>query len=106
MQKSNRHSRKRQTIKRGGAIRMPSEYFGKDSGSYSPVVNTAYNTAYGPSVGVSQGMANGNLYGPNLAYGPTTSTLQTGGRKRRSIRRTRRNRRSHSRSRNQKNRKH
>jgi hypothetical protein len=105
MTKSNRHSRKRQTIKRGGAIIMPSEYYGNDSGSYSPVVNASYNTAYGSSVGVSQGMANGNLYGPNLAYGPTTSTLQTGGRKR-SKRTTRRKQRSRSSRRNQKNRKH
>ena len=82
MTKSHRRRQTKKFIKRGGAIIMPSEYFGKDSGSYSPTVNASYNTAYGASVGISQGMPNGNLIGPNLAYGPTDSKLQTGGRRR------------------------
>jgi hypothetical protein len=83
MTKSNRsrsHSRRRKNM-RGGAIILPSEYFGKDSGSYSPSVQNSYSTAYGASAGVSQGVFRDGVVGPNLAWGPTASTNQTGGRR-------------------------
>jgi hypothetical protein len=90
----------------GGAIIMPSEYFGNDSGRYSTNVPSSYSTAYGPSVGVSQGIVRDGAVGPNLAWGPTSSTMQTGGRRNRRTRLirnkktvTRRNRRTRTRTR-------
>ena len=82
-------SSKRRHHQRGGVdVSMPSEYYGGDSGRYASVVNPSYSTAYGASVGVSQGMPNGmNSLGPNLAYGSTSGTNQTGGKKKRSHRR-------------------
>ena len=75
-----RHSRQRRSSRQsGGAPVLPSEYFGRDSGSYSPTVAPSYSTAYGDSLGVSQGSLHGNVAGPNLAFGPTTSLQQTGG---------------------------
>lgn len=80
MRHSHRHRSSRQS---GGAPVLPSEYFGRESGSYSPTVAPSYSTAYGDSLGVSQGMLHGNMAGPNLAYGPTTSLQQTGGNRHR-----------------------
>jgi hypothetical protein len=107
MTKSNRrnHCHKRRINRKhrcghiGGAVVMPAEYFGSDSGRYSAEVANSYSTAYGPSLGVSQGTLNGNMVGPNLAYGPTASSLQTGGLRHRSKKYQRR-RRSNRNSRN------
>lgn len=63
----------------GGAIRLPSEYFGGNSGRYSPNPVASYDTAYGPSVGVSMGTVRGNVVGPNLGPGPNSSSSMTGG---------------------------
>ena len=63
----------------GGAVRLPSEYFGGNSGRYSPNPSASYDTAYGPSVGVSMGSVRGNVVGPNLGPGPNSSSSMTGG---------------------------
>lgn len=86
--RSKKSSSSKRRHQRGGVdVSMPSEYYGSDSGRYASVVNPSYSTAYGASVGISQGMPNGmNSLGPNLAYGPTSGTNQTGGKKKRSRR--------------------
>jgi hypothetical protein len=79
-------SPKRQQKQKGGAVLMPSEYFGKDSGRYfaegSPEL-TIGNSAYGANLPTSRGMLIQNdLMGPQL--GPTShSGLQTGGQRKR-----------------------
>lgn len=85
--KSKRRQRRR--ISKGGAIRLPSEFFGKNSGRYFDKPNSSYNTAYGPSRGVSHGTIGATFTGPNLAPGPNSSSM-TGGNRRRRSKRTRR----------------
>jgi hypothetical protein len=63
----------------GGAVRLPSEYFGGNSGRYSANPLSSYDTAYGSSVGVSMGSVRGDVVGPNLAPGPNSSGQMTGG---------------------------
>jgi hypothetical protein len=48
--------------KRGGAVRMPSEYFGGSSGRYSGTPNN--------HIGVSQGTIAGCMAGPNMGRSP------------------------------------
>ena len=61
--------------KKGGAIRMPSEYYGKNSGRYfSPKdIKTSYDTFYGKSVGKS-------FPNTNLAPGPGFENMRGGGK--------------------------
>jgi len=73
--------RKHSKAVRGGAVRMPLEYFGGQSGVYSSNPNVGYEAhAYGDVVPVSYGNINGNTTGPNLHVMPNSSMLQTGGR--------------------------
>ena len=69
----------------GGAIRMPSEYFGGDSGRYSVDPNagrcaSSYGYTNAQSFG---GQHAGNQVGPNMHAHPGGSGLHTGGRRRR-----------------------
>lgn len=83
--------RKRQ---RGGAIRMPSEYFGVDSGRYTDNANAGLcPNAYGDTHAQSFGMPlNEQSVGPNMHVHPNATGMQTGGAKRRRRRRTSRTR--------------
>jgi hypothetical protein len=78
-----RNQNKRQ---RAGAVRMPSEYFGVDSGKYTTdALAGQCDHAFGKAYAVSQGMQNpGGSYGPNLGAYPNGNGTQTGGRRRRS----------------------
>lgn len=78
--KMKRHSSRKM---KGGAIRLPSEFYGKQSNRYSDNYSPNYNTAYGPSKGVSHGSVSscGRYSGPNL--GP----MQMGGKRKRMNRR-------------------
>ena len=72
--------------KRGGAVRMPLEYFGGDSGRYFPTGDAKLadgSSAYGPFYSVSQGVASpdGQMFGPNVGPYPGSSCTQTGGRR-------------------------
>lgn len=89
--KSSRNTKKRtkRRMHKGGAIRLPSEYFGKNSGRYFDNVSSSYSTAYGPSKGVSHGVIGNGVAGPNLAPGPNHSGAMVGGRRRKRRRRTR-----------------
>jgi hypothetical protein len=62
---------------KGGAVRMPAEYFGGNSGRYFASVPASYETAYGPSAGVSHGSVRCGDAGPNLAPGPNASSSLT-----------------------------
>jgi hypothetical protein len=73
--------------KRGGAVRMPLEYFGGNSDKYFPSGDAALkdgSSAYGPFYSVSQGVASpdGQMFGPNVGPYPNSSCTQTGGRRR------------------------
>ncbi len=83
--------RKRQ---RGGAIRMPSEYFGVDSGRYTDNANAGLcPNAYGDTHAQSFGMPlNEQSVGPNMHVHPNATGMQTGGAKKRRRRRTSRTR--------------
>ena len=83
-----RYQNKRQ---RAGAVRMPSEYFGVDSGKYTPDLSAGQcDHAFGKTYAVSQGMQNpGGSYGPNLGAYPNGTGQQTGGKRRRSRSRSR-----------------
>ena len=80
-------SRSRSRKQNGGAVLLPAEYFGKDSGRYfaegSPELKIE-PSAYGPNIATSRGiLINDELSGPDL--GPTsTSGMQTGGKRTRS----------------------
>jgi hypothetical protein len=69
-----------------GGVRMPSEYFGVESGHYYPEGSSALNSgssAYGQQVAVSHGtILNDQLAGPNLgpSQNGTSTTTQTGGK--------------------------
>jgi hypothetical protein len=72
--------------KRGGAVRMPLEYFGGDSGRYFPAGDAKLadgSSAYGSFYSVSQGVPSpdGQMFGPNVGPYPGASCTQTGGRK-------------------------
>jgi hypothetical protein len=76
---------KRKHVKRGGAVRMPHEYFGGDSARYFPAGDaklTEGSSAYGQFVSVSQGVPSmdGQMVGPNMGPSPDSSCTQTGGR--------------------------
>jgi hypothetical protein len=81
-----RRTRQRR-LQSGGAVRLPSEYFGVDSGKYTAVAGRQpFDTAYGLSNPTSFGqtIAQEGFRGPNLAPGGTYGTnaatsLQTGG---------------------------
>jgi len=85
--KSIKKSMKKRTH-RGGAVRMPSEYFGVESGNYFPEGSSALDTgktAYGTQVAVSHGtVLNDQFAGPNLgpSQNGTSTTTQTGGKSR------------------------
>ena len=77
---------KHNTVKRGGAVRMPSEYYGVESGRYfadgSPELANG-ESAYGKFIDVSQGVSSlSGMVGPNVASYPNASCTQTGGAKR------------------------
>ena len=87
-----RYQNKRQ---RAGAVRMPSEFFGVDSGRYTSNPSAGQcDHAFGKAYAVSQGTQNpGGSYGPNLGAYPNGTGQQTGGRRRRRSRsRSRKNR--------------
>lgn len=97
-----RTNRKRSNRMHGGTV-LPSEYFGKDSGRYSPEeFSNPGEFAYGKYTPQSYGENfDGKSHGPNLGVYPDSSNQQTGGYKKRRInrkskksRRTRRNRRT------------
>jgi hypothetical protein len=80
-------SRKMNTTTRGGAVRMPLEYFGGNSDKYFASGDAALkdgSSAYGPFYSVSQGVASpdGQMFGPNVGPYPNSSCTQTGGRRR------------------------
>jgi hypothetical protein len=82
---------KRKSVKRGGAVRMPLEYFGGDSARYFATGDAKLaegSSAYGPFVSVSQGVPimDGQMVGPNVGPYQGSSCTQTGGRKRSSKR--------------------
>ena len=77
---------KHTSVKRGGAVRMPSEYYGVESGRYfadgSPELANG-DSAYGKFIDVSQGVSSlSGMVGPNVASYPNASCTQTGGAKR------------------------
>lgn len=84
------HTKKRSTRRksvghRGGAVRMPSEYFGVESGRYhqsgSPALESGMS-AYGKNVATSHGtIHNSKFAGPNLAPSHGATSTQTGGRR-------------------------
>ncbi len=77
-----RKDRRSKTNKRGGAVRMPLEYFGSSSGRYSAEVEPAGTSAYGPFMSVSQGVPSlDGMVGPNVGPYQGSSCTQTGGRK-------------------------
>ena len=99
-----RSSRRSRSVKRGGAVRMPLEYYGTDSGRYFAANDPAMadgNSAYGKFIAVSQGVPSvDGMVGPNVGpYMGASSCTQTGG-KRRSHRR-----RHHSKSKSHKSKK-
>ena len=84
-QKRRSSSRSHQRL-RGGAVRMPHEYFGTDSGRYFAEGSAELadgSSAYGPFHSVSQGVASadGQMFGPNVGPYPMSSCTQTGGKK-------------------------
>ena len=81
-----RSSSRSQQRLRGGAVRMPHEYFGTDSGRYFAEGSAELadgSSAYGPFHSVSQGVASadGQMFGPNVGPYPMSSCTQTGGKK-------------------------
>ena len=87
MRKNTRsRSRSRQLRnQRAGAIRMPAEYFGGDSGRYTPDPNAGLcANAYGNTTAQSMGNTlTPTMVGPNLFAHPNGTGTQTGGRRRR-----------------------
>ena len=84
--KVKRSVKKRSVNKRGGAVRMPLEYFGGDSSRYFASGDAKLvdgSSAYGPFYSVSQGVASpdGQMFGPNVGPYPDSSCTQTGGSK-------------------------
>ena len=84
-QKRRSSSRSQQKL-RGGAVRMPHEYFGTDSGRYFAEGSSELadgSSAYGLFHSVSQGVASadGQMFGPNVGPYPMSSCTQTGGKK-------------------------
>jgi hypothetical protein len=76
----------RKMNKSGGAVLMPSEYFGGNSERYFASGDDALkdgSSAYGPFYSVSQGVASpdGQMFGPNVGPYPNSSCTQTGGKK-------------------------
>ena len=95
-----RSNRKRSNRMRGGTV-LPSEYFGKDSGRYSPEeFSNPGDFAYGKYTPQSYGEDFSDMsHGPNMSVYPDSTKQQTGGYRKRRIkrkskrtRRTRRNR--------------
>ena len=101
-----RSSRRSRSVKRGGAVRMPLEYYGTASGRYFDSSDPAMadgNSAYGKFIAVSQGVPSvDGMVGPNVGpYMGSSSCTQTGG-KRRSHRRRHTKSKSKSKSRKSK----
>ena len=90
-----RRSTKRRNLKGGNATSFPAEYFGGVNGSYSAVPPpNAPHQAYGDFVGQSFGEPFGvNSTGPNLFVSPGSSSIKTGGARKRSKRSKRSKRR-------------
>ena len=85
-----RRSRRRKSLRGGNANTLPMEYFGGDSGNYhvDSGVNQSGSGAYGDFVAQSFGEPfNADGTGPNMFVHPNSSGSQTGGRRRRSLRR-------------------
>jgi len=85
---SRKMTKRTRKMKRGGAVRMPHEYFGTDSGRYFATGDPKLaegSSAYGPFMAVSQGVPvmDGQMVGPNMGPYPAASCTQTGGRRRR-----------------------
>ena len=77
-----RNSRRNSINRRGGAIRLPSEYFGIDSGRYGADMN-AGRTPHAYGYTHAQSMGNelpGNQVGPNMHAHPDATGIQTGGK--------------------------
>jgi hypothetical protein len=70
----------------GGRVSLPPSYFGSASGQGVESVSNAY----GDHVAVSMGHTRGNTAGPNLAVSPDATGIQTGGKKKRSKRKSKR----------------
>ena len=92
-------SKSRSRKQNGGAVTLPAEYFGKDSGRYFPEGSSELKiepSAYGPNIATSRGiLINNELSGPDL--GPTsTSGMQTGGKRSRSKSRSKKNKKVRS----------
>ena len=80
-----------------GAIRLPSEYYGGNSGRYTPNAQAGLcGNAYGNTIARSHGtiFADASQTGPNMHAHPDAIGVQTGGRRRR--RRSSNNKRSRS----------
>ena len=91
-----RNTSSRSKRMRGGTV-LASEYFGKDSGRYSPEeFSNPGKFAYGNYTPQSFGEDfDGKNQGPNLGVYPYSTNHQTGGyRKRRNNRKSKKNRRS------------
>ena len=78
-----KNTRSRSRSQRAGAIRMPGEYFGSDSGRYTPNPNAGLcANAYGNTTAQSMGNSlTPNMVGPNLFAHPNGTGTQTGGRR-------------------------
>ena len=79
--RKNKKNKRNKKNKKGGAIRMPSEFFGVDSGRYGADPNLGRTPhAYGYTFPQSHGVnLPGNFFGPNLGAAPDSSGVQTGG---------------------------
>ena len=89
-----KNTRSRSRSQRAGAIRMPAEYFGGNSGRYTPDPNAGLcANAYGNTTAQSMGNSlTPNMVGPNLFAHPNGTGTQTGGRRRRISRKSRKTR--------------
>ena len=88
-----------------GAIRLPSEFYGGNSGRYTANAKAGLcGNAYGNTIARSHGtiFADGSQTGPNMHAHPDAIGVQTGGRRRR--RRSSNNKRSSNKDRSNKNR--
>jgi hypothetical protein len=89
MTKSRNSSRNNKRKQSGGRVSMPIEYFGGNSGRYFPEGSPELKPpshAYGETVATSHGVSiPGNQMGPNLGAYPTSSGAQTGGGKRKRV---------------------
>lgn len=90
-----------------GAIRLPSEYYGGNSGRYTANAKAGLcGNAYGNTIARSHGtiFADGSQTGPNMHAHPDAIGVQTGGRRRRRSNKNRSNKNRSNRNRSNKNR--